>query len=89
MLVEAGRLGLIEAAMFGLREPAGEEGDLVGRVRRAGDERQGDGERCAGGANMRHGLWFLWPMFRLRLDRRCTMRARLCLTALWVNLNCN
>ena len=34
LLVEPGRLGLVEAAMLGLREPAGEEGDLVGGMNR-------------------------------------------------------
>src|SRR5262249_3866366 len=55
LLVEAGGLGLIEAAMLGLRVPAGEEGDLVCGRRRAGDqgERRGGSEACDAGAG--HG----------------------------------
>ena len=40
LLVNPGGLGLIEAAVLGLRVPTGQKGDLVRSVRGAGDERQ-------------------------------------------------
>ncbi len=50
LLIEPGRLGLVEAAMLRLREPAGEEGDLVGGAGRAGHEKRGNERGGRGGA---------------------------------------
>ena len=56
LLVNSRGLGLIEAAMLGLRVPAGEKCDLVGGIGGAGDQRQscGGGKTC--NAKARHGV---------------------------------
>ena len=52
LLVEARGLRLVEAAVLGLGVPAGEEGDLVGGVRGAGEQRREPqrwrGKQCDG-----------------------------------------
>ena len=51
LLVKAGRLCLIEAAVFGLGEPAGQEAHFIGSARGTGDERKCEcGRKTGGGA---------------------------------------